>query len=583
MNVLKFSKDAFNNLKISATRFPLSVFFAFLFFLLCLNGIYEWHLLPENKEFRVSAIIVAGFFWFGAAKLVAESWSKPIGTYLLASISVFALIAIYIYYGKYGSSVHNFILAGLVVFTTVAAFLRKDANDNSFYNFNREVLAGFSYSALLSMLFCAGLSVIIFTLEQLFGFKFSDKIYGVIWAFGSGFLAPYYALAWVPTNFSSKQQAHLPKGSNFILSYVLVPFGVIYFCILYAYAIKILIHWQLPKGILSYMICGFGAAGTFIQLASYPLREKGNWLVKMFFKNFCRVFLPLIFLLFLAISVRVNQYGLTESRYAIILAGVWFAATTLLYMIRKDDKTMKFGPAILAALLLLASFGPWGAVKLSEKSQVSRLESLLVKNAILQNGKVTKTTKDVSLDDKIAITSITNYLSKTEKLDAIKPWFAKDALNWADVSKYNGDVVTKAFGIDPSYEYNRGDRNSEYFNYYSERGRKPIITTGYDYYFESLYATGNYYEFAQYSGFGTKLEQNSLVLKFDNNEKFIFNLKPLVDELKTIALADRANIMVVEAENKKIKVQILFSNISGKFEPEPKINSAGFNLLVKLK
>ncbi len=490
MRIGNFFRSSINDLRETAQRFPFSIIAAFCLFLLKLDDIYKWNLIDDSTTERLVPTLIAGFFWFGGAKLFFESRGRDFREYLAVSTGVFIVIAYWIFQSEQITPSILFLLGGLITFVTVAPFLSRNATDSAFYNFNRELCIGTAYAILLSIIFCTGLSAIVVTIRELFGVDFGYRTYSTIWAFGALFLAPFYALSWVSKDFKSDTEAHIPKGINFMLSYLLVPFCLVYFIIIYAYAAKILLLWELPQGKLSAMICGFGIAGILTQLAAYPLRESGKLPVRLFHKYFCRAFLPLIFLLFLAVYVRINAYGVTESRYAIVLAGLWFTATTLIYIRRRDNFSMKYGPAILAALLVLASFGPWGAESISAKSQVSRLEALLLKNGILQDGKVIKTDENVEIEDRRTITSIVGYLTNSEKLSYIKPWFAEDAnIHSKEINKYSSSAIMDDLGVASArskHYYSDEDTHTGIFRLYAV-DNEVIEVKGYDFITNRLY------------------------------------------------------------------------------------------------
>lgn len=579
MALKKFSQAALNNLKLSAVRFPLSVTFALLLALIGVSEIYEMHLFPEARLERLGAILVTGFFWFGAAKLYSEGHNVARAKVMLPAAAFFVVIALYIYFAKYGLSIHNLIISGVAASVTVAPFIGRKTKDADFYAFNYHLWLSFAYAVIFGIVLCAGISVAIVTVQELFSVNINERAYGVIWTLGCIFLAPYYALSGVPNNFAAKGDETMPKGIRFILSYVLVPLGLVYFLILYAYVIKIITQWQLPAGGLSYMICGFGAAGTIIQLAIYPMRSNGG-LVSLFHKYFCIVFLPLIAVLFVAIGVRINDYGITESRYAIVLAGVWFTITTIIYLFRHDDYSMKFGPAILAVLFLLSSFGPWGAVSLSERSQVNRLEVLLIKNNMLKDGKFIKPAPDAKIPDKDSITSILYYLTRTEKLGAIAKWFPKDHAINKPYERYDTYRIIDNLGISSNYAVSGNDK---YFSYDAERYGKPLSVTGYDIYIPNLNFYSKSYSF-EGKNVTASIDDNKISLSFSGSEAIQLDLEPLLKKLEQSANPKADGMMDMEVENSKIKAKLLFTYLSGaKSDEGAKVSSANFDILIKEK
>ena len=67
-----------------------------------------------------------------------------------------------------------------------------------------------------------------------------------------------------------------------LVKFVLVPLLLVYTATLYAYAIKMVLAWELPKGTLGAMVVGYLLVGAATLLVGYPSREKGAPLVSVF-------------------------------------------------------------------------------------------------------------------------------------------------------------------------------------------------------------------------------------------------------------------------------------------------------------
>lgn len=75
-------------------------------------------------------------------------------------------------------------------------------------------------------------------------------------------------------------------------------------------------EWQLPNGMVSALILGYISVGLLALLLVYPIREqRGNGWIKIFSKYFYLFLLPLIILLVLAVTKRIDSYGITQYRY----------------------------------------------------------------------------------------------------------------------------------------------------------------------------------------------------------------------------------------------------------------------------
>jgi hypothetical protein len=194
--------------------------------------------------------------------------------------------------------------------------------------------------------------------------------------------------------------------------------------VLYAYIIKIILVWELPNGGLTYMICGFGIIGIITHFLAYPLSNHDSKLLKLFCRYFYHSLAIPVSVLFLAIIVRVNEYGITEERYLVTIIAIWFAASCS-YVILHQAQKLKLVPIIVAALFIFSSFGPWSASRVSGSSQVERLKELLIKEKLLQNGKIIKTTQAKSFEYNKKVSYIISYLVATKKIDLIQNWFPR--------------------------------------------------------------------------------------------------------------------------------------------------------------
>ena len=161
-------------------------------------------------------------------------------------------------------------------------------------------------------------------------------------------------LSAIPKDFQPKGTGY-PKGIVFIFSYILAPLIIGYLGILYAYIIKILIEWNLPKGNITYMVLAFGLIGIFTHIFSYPIRDTGTKLLKIVYRYFYYALLAPIALLFIGIGVRISDYGITEKRYLVVIFAVWFLLSSAYFILKKE---LKFKNIIftISTMLILSSF-----------------------------------------------------------------------------------------------------------------------------------------------------------------------------------------------------------------------------------
>jgi hypothetical protein len=135
-----------------------------------------------------------------------------------------------------------------------------------------------------------------------------------------------------------------------------------------------------------------------------------------------------VLLLFLAAYARISAYGLTEQRYLIVLIGVWAFVLAFLRIWRPERFDLRLIPGVLAILLLVASFGPWGAMGASVLSQTAELAGILSDRGLLADGKIVAQPAgsegaSVLGTDAPRVRGIEWYLNTHHALSRLVPWF----------------------------------------------------------------------------------------------------------------------------------------------------------------
>ena len=314
--------------------------------------------------------------------------------------------------------------AGLVLLVMIAPYLKK-GEVNGFWQYNKTLFFRLFVTAIFSLVLFAGLAIALAALDKLFGVSVPARRYGELWVLVAGLFAPWFFLTGVPEDLEGLDKIEeYPIGLKIFAQYILLSLVIVYLLILYAYLLKILMQWNWPKGWVSSLILGFSGTSILSLLLMHPIRDRsGNAWIRAAGKWLYIVLIPLILVLFLAVTERIGDYGITESRYAGIALGSWLVAQVLYFLFSKS-KSIKFTIGSLCLLAFVVSFGPWGMLGVSQRSQVGRLNGLLTKNEVLVNGMVHKEHGKVSQEDAQEISSIVSYLNQIHGYEAIQPWFA---------------------------------------------------------------------------------------------------------------------------------------------------------------
>ena len=387
----------FKNAKNSFVRFPLTILSSLAAVVI---GIYltECHKSIDNIFPYINIILTSslGISLFFCATIISnkKKFDKK-NNLLIHAFAALILVAIYLTlpskesthnttlpYIKYALySITSHLLVSFIPF----AFTQQL---NGFWQYNKTLFIRFLTSTLYSGFIYVGLILALSALNLLFDIKIHNELYFDIWITVAGFFNTWFFVSGIPQDLDELEiNNEYPSGLKTFSQYVLLPLLALYLIILYAYGSKILMLWDWPKGIVTYLIICVSVLGilTFLLLYPYGNQNENSW-IKKSSKAYYFALIPLLFILYIAIFMRIDDYGITINRYIILILGVWLTILCLYTAIGKTN--IKFIPTSLALIAILISFGPWGMFSVSEKSQVKRLEKILTQSKVLVKGKV---------------------------------------------------------------------------------------------------------------------------------------------------------------------------------------------------
>ncbi|MCK5374931.1 MAG: DUF4153 domain-containing protein [Alphaproteobacteria bacterium] len=577
-------------------RFPLSVFCAASMFVIALLQVYEVIDLDEDIIARIFMILGSLYLWLGIVSIITESRKLSIARHVIIALLGSAGIGLLIAFSQLYWVNFFLILPTLLLCLTVAPYL-SGGDDWSFWQFNRDLWIGVAISCLAAFLLCMGLTLALTAVHHLFDVEIDDKLYADIGLFSSMILGPVYALSRVPKKFDFlKEDCQIPSGLGFISNWISIPVVFVYLLILYAYFIKIVISGEMPSGHLAYMIAGFVGSGVVAYLIAWPLRDSDKGLPQL--RLFYKIFFPALFIPigfhFFAIWERIGAYGITEQRYVLIISAFWF-------LIVATAKTLplvpiKIIPASLCVLLALASFGPWGAVSVSGKSQFMRLEKLLTENGLLKGWHIValKDGVEISIEDRRSISSVLSYLCDTKREDLILPWFDDLETSEEDGKSLGCSprVLTKKLGFEYVNSYPSGRYQDSKF-YLSSNRENMIDIKGYDYMIAHISA--HIFD----SSDSKPWEQKKILDEHYDMDMFFdgAQLRLSIDDLEPVqvditdyikgkvgANVQISNLNAVAGENGDLFYKINFQYINGDIEEDiAEANNVTFDFLFRFK
>ena len=404
----------------AAVRFPLAFASAFGLTVLAVAEVHRAELISKDMLARTLLFLGQAAVLALGAQLLAEGRKWPPLQSLLAGAGFLAVLAATVYAPLHFSAMHFFICAALVLFLLFAGFVARRVSEDTVWLFNYQSAMAVILGGIASLILCLGLSAILETIKYLFAVEVDSKLFVDGWIISGAFFFPVFVLASIPRDLNDQSAiCAMPVGISFIANYLLVPMMLVYTGILYAYGIKIIAEWSLPKGNLGYMVTAYGSIGVITHLCIYPIRDTGTRLLRFFYRRFYMLLTGPLALLAAGIWTRVNDYGLTEQRVAIVLCLVWLAILSLFHIFKRAEAHIKHVPMVLCIMALVAAFS---AQKLSVQSQYERLADTLQTAGVLVEDKLTKVTAEVDFDTRKEISSMLDYLRERKSLHLVRDW-----------------------------------------------------------------------------------------------------------------------------------------------------------------
>ncbi|MFB6356995.1 MAG: DUF4153 domain-containing protein, partial [bacterium] len=258
---------------------------------------------------------------------------------------------------------HHFVLlaAGTHLLVSFAPYVFTREIDG-FWQYNKTLFIRILTAVLYTTVIYIGLTICLTTMQYLFLVDISSATYSRLWIIIVGIFNTWFFLAGIPEDWDALQKSdEYPSGLKMFTQYVLVPLITVYFMILILYTLKILVQWQLPKGLVGYLVSGYSVCGLLSILLIFPVQDqRENRWISIFGRMFYYGLLPLLVLLWVAIYIRIDAYGVTVNRYLLTVLSVWLSLITVYYLVT-NSRNIKVIPGTLCLLIFTVSFGPWGA------------------------------------------------------------------------------------------------------------------------------------------------------------------------------------------------------------------------------
>lgn len=273
-------------------------------------------------------------------------------------------------------------IVAIIVFIPFASFLR-EKDDVKTWHFSLLLIAALVISGAVAWVMVGGVEGLLIGIESLFGFNMKSMFPLIILVVGAVLLWGLLFLALIPKggrkhNHSAEMSPLLAK----VVSWLLLPLLGCYIVVLYVYGLSILIHWELPKGTLSWLVSAVMIAYLCCYVLLYPqVLNKQSWQSRVLTFYLPIAILPLLVLMTVGVVRRFADYGITAPRLYLLTLLLWFYAVCII-ILAVPRKRFRWIAMSFAALFVLTSGQPFNYYRICRPILTEKIDKMFANDAL---------------------------------------------------------------------------------------------------------------------------------------------------------------------------------------------------------
>lgn len=549
MKINERIKNNFLNLKKSNKKYPVTILISSLTFIFLIYYTENMNNLGtgDNLELLLRYIKVL-FILIPLSVFISNLFKKFIKKHnfntlftLILSTICFFLLNIFL---KNPLDHREMYILSTFIFSSLLAIFIDTENKYKYEYFINTIVKSYFLTIAYSLILFLGASAIIFTINSLFNANIDGKYHLYTFLFVSLVFAVLMFLSKIPKEENKESILnHYSNNLKILITYIVIPLLCIYTLILYIYLGKILVTSNWPQGIVSHLILWYSVISIIVLIYIYPI-HKENKILTLFYKIFPIVILPVYVMMFISINIRINQYGLTENRYLVVLLGIWSILSIIFISFKKKfNLSNQWITISLIIFAIISIIGPFSSFNLSNKSQNKRLYNILNENNMIQ---VEEIIPNKNLDHETE-----------KKINASISYFNQRGFKYM---KYvPSDFMLKdtktVFGFDHEFYDSYPGYENPVGTYYSlNTNRQEILNI--EKYSNNIYiyTSSKGDKFTQSKdNIKIKLDEFKLYFYLDNSEVLFLDLKEKVQNLMS-TFEDKNNLFDLSPQKTKIEI-----------------------------
>ena len=351
-------------------RFPLAILLLFCWAV----GAIVMHHLERAYSYNMPNLQRFEFFiayYFPAAALLITAFTlyreanpaRPLNRFVAPVTSVLWLAFCIIMSVSMPISRTDGIMLGTlivaIIITTATLAFRHSKDDREFWRLIMGAIIAAVVAGIGAGIFFGGLQLLLIGVETLFGISFYSEITLDIIIVCYMFICPVVWLQMLPSLTPNDERTiKMPRFLGGLLHFLFMPLVGAYLITLYVYLFKIVFTWELPEGMVSYLVTALMAGTIAILFCLYPTRfEEGHRFDKLVARWLPILTLPLLILMTVGIVKRFSDYGVTMPRLYVLTFNIWCYGVCL-WLVKCKGSRVIWIPISFAAVLFVTSVGP---------------------------------------------------------------------------------------------------------------------------------------------------------------------------------------------------------------------------------
>lgn len=370
-------------------RFPLAAAFA-IFATIAFIYVYESGHSPTEYKFSHWLMIypIAASMIALSVSLVQESRKKfSVLPHIIAGTIWLAIsIALVLYFPKnsndigrtYVGMTYSFIYTTSFLSIFVAPFF-KQKDENGFWVFLMKNAKAAVVAIAISVVLLIAIDGLLFGFFNLFDIKASARPFVYSAIISSCTIFPILFFSGIPSIDDCLQETPaLNKFQTSTNKFIFLPVVSLYILLLYAYIAKIIIQWEMPKGMVSYLV----SASMLLMLlrVTQMLPERINpkpSFEKKLLKILPAACIPLVILMSVGIMRRISDYGISEDRYYIAAVNIFYYIIIAILLIDKIKCKSRVIAIVFCSMFFILTNGPLSAINVTHRVWMESIKTAL--------------------------------------------------------------------------------------------------------------------------------------------------------------------------------------------------------------